>query len=277
MTPKISVIMSVFNEEKYLEGSIQSILNQTFTDFEFIITNDASTDSSYRILRKYAELDNRIIIIDNQKNLGLTKSLNKMIDMSKGQYIARMDADDIALEDRLKEQISIFNKNPKIDLIFSDTILIDSNSEIICKSWRPKEIKKIKKYIELNNFIPHPTVMVKKEILEHNKYNETYVTGQDAELWIRLRDQGVNFHYLKKELLYYRISPNSVRKNNENYFYILAKRCINNKDKMAAIKYFSKLSTIEKIKISIKLFIPFKAMFYRGLILKKLKQEVPNG
>jgi glycosyltransferase involved in cell wall biosynthesis len=94
--PKISVIMSVYNNESYLKDSIESILKQTYKNFEFIITDDCSTDKSASIISDYDESDERINFIKNKKNIGLTKSLNKMIDLARGEYIARMDGDDIA-------------------------------------------------------------------------------------------------------------------------------------------------------------------------------------
>jgi len=101
--PKISVIMSVYNGEKYLGEAIDSVLGQTFTDFDFIIVNDGSTDGSPGIIQSYR--DERIRVINNEKNIGLTKSLNKAIKESGGEYIARQDADDISLPERFEEQV----------------------------------------------------------------------------------------------------------------------------------------------------------------------------
>ena len=107
--PIISVIMSVFNADEYVAEAIESILNQTYSHFEFIIIDDGSTDSSLRIIQKYAIEDQRIRVILNEKNIGLAKSLSKGIDVSQGMYIARMDADDISLPDRFYKQICYFN------------------------------------------------------------------------------------------------------------------------------------------------------------------------
>ena len=108
--PLVSILMPVYNSEKYLREAIKSILNQTFTNFELIIINDGSTDNSLKIIKSFK--DNRIKIIKNKGNLGLIKTLNKGIDLAQGKYIARMDADDIAMPKRLEKQIAFFNENP---------------------------------------------------------------------------------------------------------------------------------------------------------------------
>ncbi|WP_244834814.1 glycosyltransferase family 2 protein [Clostridium sp. BJN0001] len=110
MNFKVSVIMPVFNAEKYLEESIKSVLNQTYKNFEFIIINDGSTDSSLSIINKFKSMDNRIRVID-QKNNGIVYSLNKGISTAKGKYIARMDADDISLPNRIKNQVKYMETN----------------------------------------------------------------------------------------------------------------------------------------------------------------------
>src|SRR3989344_927550 len=115
--PSVSVLMSTYNGAVYLRQAINSILNQTFTDFEFIIVDDNSTDNSGEILRSYN--DPRIRIIQNNKNIGLTKSLNKGLKEAQGKYIARMDADDVSLLDRLKEQYNFLEAHPTIALVGS--------------------------------------------------------------------------------------------------------------------------------------------------------------
>ena len=112
--PNISIIMSVYNSERYLKEAIESILNQTYTDFEFIITDDSSTDSSLRILEKYKNNDERITLIRNSENVGLTVNLNRMMDLARGKYIARMDADDISLPKRIATQYYFMEKNTEI-------------------------------------------------------------------------------------------------------------------------------------------------------------------
>ena len=122
--PKVSVVMSVFNQEKYLPIAIESILNQTYTDFEFIIVNDGSNDSSNDIILGYK--DKRIILIE-QENTGLPVALNLAISKTKGDFIARMDSDDISHPSRLKKQLEHLKQNPEMDLIGSSVRIIDEN------------------------------------------------------------------------------------------------------------------------------------------------------
>lgn len=268
---KISIIMSVYNNEKYLDEAISSILRQSYTNFEFIITNDASKDRSLEIIQKYSKADKRIKIIDNKENIGLTKSLNNMIDMCRGEYIARMDGDDISIFDRLEKQMNVLLSNRDIDIIFSDTTLIDQNSNIICNSWRPNSIEKILKWLELNNFIPHPTIIIKKSVLSKFKYNPNIKTGQDHDLWVRLKKQNYRFYYLKESLLLYRINPNSVRGENMQGYYTIARQCINNNNKKSVLKYLNKLNFKEKLMIITKLIIPYKLLLYKGFLIRWIK------
>lgn len=143
ISPKVSVVMSVYNGEKYLPETIDSILNQTFKDFEFIIINDGSTDKTAKILTSY---DDPRIRIFNQENMGLTKSLNRAISLAKGEYIARMDADDISYPERLKKQVDYLNKNPDIGLVGSKYIRIDK---------RGRKIDEINVPIGTDNILKH--------------------------------------------------------------------------------------------------------------------------
>ncbi|AND42262.1 hypothetical protein A361_24965 [Cytobacillus oceanisediminis 2691] len=274
MSLKISVIMSVYNNEDYLIESIESILNQTYKNFEFIITNDCSNDNSLNIIKSYAEIDERIILIDNPQNFGLTKSLNNMIRKATGDLIARMDGDDIAFPNRFADQITVFKECEKVDFVFSDTILIDYKGNEICQSWRPEGIKDIIKVMNYVNYIPHPTVMVKKKIFDDvSYYNDKYKTGQDHELWTKFIKSKVEFYYLKKPLLFYRINPKSVRVNSgENKYFKLANICIFNKSKVKALNYFKYLNTKQRVLLLFKMSIPFKFLYYKGLMQKKRRR-----
>lgn len=273
MPRKVSIIMSVYNNEEYLDLAIQSILNQTYKNFEFIITNDFSSDRSQEIINHYTCKDKRIISINNNVNMGLTSSLNNMISMASGDLIARMDGDDVALPNRIEKQVKVFEKNPNIDFVFTDTILIDFLGEEICSSWRPNNLDEILRVIKYVNYIPHPTVMLKKNLFENiSYYNPVCRTGQDHELWMKFVEQDVDFYYLKESLLLYRINPNSVRgKSGENKYFRLANICIFNKSKKSSLKYFRYLNFQQKIKIFIKWLIPFRLLYLKGLAQKKRK------
>jgi len=182
-SPKISVIMSVYNGEKYLRESVESILNQTFTSFEFIIVNDGSTDSSLDIIRSYD--DDRIRLIDNEQNIGLTKSLNKALRFAGGEYIARQDADDVSLPNRLERQVNYLEKHPEVAVLGTSVYLIDEDGKTTTKvvALAGPTLKDLHK----GNQFTHGSVMFKKDIVaELGGYNESLRYVQDYELWLRL-------------------------------------------------------------------------------------------
>jgi len=208
--PKISVLMSVYNGEKYLRELVESILNQTYKNFEFIIINDGSTDNTLNILKGYN--DSRIKIY-SQENIGLTKSLNKAIRLSKGKYIARVDVDDIATPRRLEKQIDFLNSNPEIGLVGSFGIKIDKVGQTIQKIILPVFDKKIRKELIKANVFIHGSVMVRKEIFEKvGYYNEIFKYAQDYELWGRIA-QIYKLHNLPEVLLIRRETKDSLSSN----------------------------------------------------------------
>lgn len=229
--PKISVIMSVYNSEKYLYDSINSILIQTMNDFEFIILNDASTDNSKKIIESFN--DRRIKHINNAHNRGLTKSLNVCIKLAKGEYIARMDADDISLPIRFEKQVKILDGDPSIGVCSSNALTIDSSGNIISKPWWQKDNLPIEWKILWGNPIAHPSVIIRKEILIKNNllYDETLKTAQDYDLWTKLILL-TKFSIIDSVLLYYRVSLNSMYHSNQNLALnnslISNKRLVNN-------------------------------------------------
>ena len=183
---KLSVIMSVYNGRRYLKEAVESILNQTFKNFEFIIIDDGSTDKSPQILDEYAKRDKRIRVI-HQKNIGLTKSLNKALKLAQGRYIARMDADDIAYKSRFKKQVKFLQKHPKIGLVGSYVDVIDEKGKTIGQFIYPTSDKKIKKELIKKNPFCHPIVMFKKEVTEKTgAYNEDFSAAQDYDFWMRI-------------------------------------------------------------------------------------------
>ena len=206
--PKISVVVSIYNGSHFLEESFCSILNQTFPDFEIIAIDDCSTDNSLEILNRFKSEDNRIRIHQNQENLGLTKSLNLGLELSQGQYIARMDADDICLPKRFEKQFQTMQGNPDLG---------------VCGSWINtfgSEIKQISypsnhedMLIELLTRSPfaHPSVMMRKSVLSSLKlrYNEDFKTAQDSELWVRL-SRITKLVNIPEVLLNYRIHDKSI-------------------------------------------------------------------
>lgn len=214
----ISVIMSVYNAEKYLREAIESILDQSFDDFEFIIVDDKSIDNSAHIIKSYAKRDNRIKYIKNDTNRGLTYSLNKALKLAKGKYIARMDADDISIKERLEVQYNYLENNKDVFLLGTSAYNIDEDGEIVGERNIPLEYEKIKKKINLVNPIIHPSVMFrKKDVLAIGGYNENFKKVQDYELWFRIIANGLKVENLKDRLLYYRVNSQYFERKSLKY------------------------------------------------------------
>jgi glycosyltransferase involved in cell wall biosynthesis len=211
MCNKISVIMAVYNGEQYLNKAIDSILNQTYKNIEFIIINDGSTDKSLKIIRKYAKKDKRIVVV-NHNNIGLTRSLNVGIDIASGEYIARMDADDISLTNRFSNFIKYIELNGGIDLYSTPAYIINKDDNIL---------KRIPNYFRVNRFeqkllnyynsMIHGTLIVQYDILKIYKYNEEYKYSQDFELYHVLIKNGYTISYDKNNISYQlRVHSNSI-------------------------------------------------------------------
>lgn len=182
MNPEISVIMSIRNESKSLNKSISSVLCQTFSNFEFLIIDDHSTDESFEILKKIK--DKRIKLFKNKKNLGLTKSLNNLIDESKGNYIARIDADDFYYPTKLEKQLNFFIKNKQIGMCASCCEIINELGDVLYCLCPSHNEKCLKWNLIFRNNIRHSSVMWQKEL--NKKYNEKFIQSQDYELWCRM-------------------------------------------------------------------------------------------
>ena len=144
---KVSVLMCVYNRETYLQQAIDSILAQTFRDFEFVIVNDGSIDNSWQILNEYSEKDSRIVLIDNKKNIGLEKSLNKGLAATKGEYVARQDADDISLPNRLQLQVDYLENHPEIGALGSSIEFINSQGLVTGKPIVPTDNASVESFL----------------------------------------------------------------------------------------------------------------------------------
>lgn len=178
--------MSVYNDAAYLAQAVESILNQSFRDFEFLIFNDGSTDGSKEILEELANKDNRIKLI-NQENIGLTKTLNRGLSMAQGEYIARMDSNDISVFDRLEKEVKFLDDNKDFAVVGSFTEVIDDNGKNI-GFHKPAVIDtEIKKLSFFSGQLTHSSVMFrKKEIVALGGYDENIKYAQDADLWFRI-------------------------------------------------------------------------------------------
>ncbi len=206
----ISVLMSIYNEPySYIEEAVNSILNQTLTDLEYIIVNDnpARDDIGGYIL---SFRDPRIKFIQNDRNVGLAESMNKAVSLAKSPFLARMDADDISLPDRLEKEYDVLNKNT-YDLVFSDYSYIDENSASIASSphpyYTPEELPEI---VLTKSVIHHPTVMMTRAIYDKVGGYRNFPCAQDADMWLRMLYSGCRFYMMPEVLHKYRINPNSI-------------------------------------------------------------------
>ena len=217
--PLISVIMSVYNQKdkKQLEEAIQSVLKQTFHDFEFIIYNDGSDREVSEYLRKYIETDKRIRLIEDPINRGLAYSLNACIDVAKGKYLARMDDDDICDPDRFRVQYEFLEKHSEIAYVGCNAKLIDEKG--VWGIRQMPEYPEEKSFLRFSPFI-HPTVMIRREILENeNGYNASKdnLRCEDYELFMRLMKRGYRGHNIQLNLFSYREEQNSYKKRKFKY------------------------------------------------------------
>ena len=222
-TPAVSVILPAFNCGRWLGLAIESVLQQSFTDFEFIIINDGSTDNTEQIIHSF--YDQRIMYVKNIKNEGLIYSLNRAIDLSEGKYIARMDSDDICRPERLAKQKLFLDQNEDITVVASTVELINEQGEntgpwkLDQQTITPRQIKKA---LLKQNCVVHPTVMVRAGILKTLEYKSYQKNIEDYDLWLRMLSRGHKISKINEPLLLYRIHRNSVTgmhlKNANPYF-----------------------------------------------------------
>lgn len=220
----ISVIMSTYKEdERLLRESIESILNQTYRDFEYIIILDYPDNVVHKsVIEEYALKDDRIHFYVNEKNMGLTDSLNRGLSLCHGEYIARMDADDISLPDRLERQLEYLEKN-HYDLIGGITEMINENGSLLysIKSV-PTDPKKINKALRYSQCIAHPTWLGKKGVFEKNAGYRHMPLCEDYDFTLRAVLNGFVISNLNEAVLKYRMTSNSISRSNlfEQYLYM---------------------------------------------------------
>ncbi|TQE98476.1 MAG: glycosyltransferase [Spiribacter salinus] len=187
---KVAVVMAVYNGERWLAEAIESVLVQTFADFELLIHDDGSTDNSLKILRDYAATDARITVTTGT-NEGLAATLNRLIGTARAPFLARMDADDICLPDRFAKQVAYLDENPDCAVLGACETTIDAAGRRIAKIRVPLTHEEI----DANNLrgvtsITHPTVMMRRDTVLRCGYDPTYPTSQDLDLWLRMAEIG---------------------------------------------------------------------------------------
>jgi len=211
-SPMISVLMPVYNGEKYLREAIESILNQTYNDFEFIILNDGSTDRTEKIILSYD--DSRIVYVKNEENLGIIKSLNKGLKLAKSKYIARMDADDISCPQRFKIQVKFMEANPDFTVCGTWTEVFREKDKYVNKT--PVTNEEVKATLFFNSAIAHPTVFLRNKVIIEKElfYDENYIHVEDYELWCRMSSK-IKFANIPEVLLEYRYHSESISLKNK--------------------------------------------------------------
>lgn len=209
-TPEISVLMSVYNGEDYLAETLDSICNQTFKDWELIAINDCSKDSTLSILEKYASSDERIKIYTNEVNLRLPASLNKGLTFARGKYIARIDADDIALPDRLEKQYQFMEAHP--DVALSSCRFMTLKNGVYCSGGGGTRCDNefVKARLLLTNPVFHPGVIAKATVMKELQYSTNVTCTEDLELWTRVVKAGYKIQLQPEYLMIYRLHEKQI-------------------------------------------------------------------
>lgn len=259
--PMVTVLMAVYNGEKFLKEAMESILNQTFTNFEFLIINDGSTDNSVKIIKSYD--DPRIRLINNETNLKLIASLNKGISLAKGKYIARMDCDDISMPERLEKEVKFLEDNEEYGLVGTWYTVIDGEGKEKYNMSYPSSNDLIKLFLSLNCPLVHGSIMGRTELFKQNLYgSKEYYAVEDYELWVRFskltkiynipeylfryRIYGESFSDSKTQLMYNQtleLSKKSYIENKNEYKRLVREQILENKykqEKEEAVEYINK-------------------------------------
>ena len=214
-TSRVSVIIPCYNAERFVEKAVRSIMEQTYHNLEIICCDDCSSDSTLAILKKLSAEDERIQIIKHSENKQLIYTLNELVEIAGGEYIARMDADDISLPERIEKQLDFMQKNPEIDFCGCNAWHINENDKVIGKSILPESYDDIKFFLPFYSTFYHPTVFAKAAVLKENPYDKEFIHAEDYELWCRLIfEKGLHASNMHERLLKYRINPQGISLQN---------------------------------------------------------------
>lgn len=225
--PQVSVVMAVHNGEQYLPEAIESVLVQSFRDFEFIVIDDGSSDGSRRIIDEYARRDRRMRVV-LQENLGLTRALNQGVEMARGEFIARMDADDVSVFERFQRQVQFLAGNPEYVVVGSEVLQIDDDGRPLCIRGHHQDHAAIDRQCLLGNggAMTHPVVMIRKAALDQvGPYDGEFTTAQDLDLYLRLAEIG-RLHNLRDVLLKWRQHPDSINRTRSATWPAMKRRAV---------------------------------------------------
>ncbi|HEX2628223.1 MAG TPA: glycosyltransferase [Chitinophagaceae bacterium] len=219
--PVISVVMPAYNCAGYLSTSINSILAQTFTDFELIIINDGSTDDTEQQVLSFT--DKRIVYSKNDMNRGLLYTLNRGVELATGRYIARMDGDDICLPERFQKQLQFLESHTGATIVTSSVELIDEQDHFIGYWEKEKQAmtsQQVRATLPKDNCIAHPTVMATSELFKKFRYDPRQPQAEDYDLWLRIAAENITIHKIPEVLIRHRILGDSfTRQRQKNVFW----------------------------------------------------------
>lgn len=278
----ISILLPVYNAEESLSETLQSILNQSYQQWELVIINDGSTDRSETIIQSYT--DSRIRYYKNDSNLGLIATLNKGLTLVKGKYVARMDSDDIMAPERLQTEINFLEGHPEIALCGSDHIVFNPDG-FRKRQYYFRTTDEIKAELLFNTPFSHPTILIRKEVLLKYTYRKEYIYAEDYKLWQEILSDGFCAANIPSPLLFYRIGNVSQTSKGETLqeqrFQIISKiqqealtqgLKLHNNDYYARLHFH--LSTTERLtKLSLKEYPLKDIRNYLYLLLKQNKKE----
>lgn len=209
--PLVSVLMPCYNAAAYFDEAVQSVLNQSYKNLEILLIDDGSSDNTRSLIADYASRDSRIVPVYNEHNLGLIRTLNKGVKMASGEYVARMDADDISSDNRIERMIEVLNENPAVDVISAGYYSMSADGK-----------RSVRVFPKANNTLPllfvsffctpvnHPCMMARSVVMKANPFDEQYIHSEDYEIFSRLLLLGSGFRNLDEPLYYLRRNPHSV-------------------------------------------------------------------
>jgi len=247
--PLISILMPVYNAGGFLVKAIESILAQTYENWELLAIDGGSKDNSLEILKKYAKKDSRIKIITNGKHQGISHSLNLGIPKAKGKYIARMDADDVSLPNRFAEQIKLLENSPNLVACGGQAEMIDEKAHVFAEKRFPTNPKVLREMIMKMIPLQHPILMVRTKVFKKYRYLENLPTAEDVDMLFYLLSKGEISNVDQVVYQYRKASTSNAYKNVKKTFYITLKT------RLAAIKKYGYRPTISGILFSIAQFI----------------------
>lgn len=216
--------MPVYNAGRFLPAALDSILEQTFTDFELIAVNDGSTDESGKVLAAYASRDSRLRVVTHRQNQGLVATLNEAIDLAKGAYLARQDGDDISFPTRFEQEVGVLDQHPDVVLVAGSFEVFDEQDEFIYREVLPTEDEDIKRAMYLRNPIGHGSVMFRKDAcIQVGKYSPDCGPTEDYELWSRLAKVG-KFHALETATFRWRVNTRGITRSKNDLLVSIMKQ-----------------------------------------------------